>query len=88
MLLMQDCAKNIVSSTAGVGYCLGAVALIGSQRRQNAADVQGWLSMQQSVAALTQGPGQVGTLCAAIYHLSCLRGVLMQSRCSTNKKEP
>ena len=57
---MQDCAKKIVSNDVGLGHCLGAVALVGSRRRQNPTDVQGWRGAQQSIAATASGlPPQV-----------------------------
>lgn len=51
-MVLQECAKRI---TMTAGYCLSAVALIGSKRKQNPTDLQGWRGALKSVEALTQG---------------------------------
>ena len=50
---------KIVSDDVGLGHCLGAVALVGSRRRQNPTDIQGWRGAQQSIAATASGLPQV-----------------------------
>lgn len=53
LLTLQSCARSIICSQTGVGYCLSAIALIGSRRRHVPTDVQGWVHTQQSIAAIS-----------------------------------
>lgn len=56
---MQDCAQKIVSEDVGVGFCMGAIALIGCRRKQTAQDINGWRATQQNIASMAMGSSKV-----------------------------